>query len=435
MRKNTQRGDSAGLLEPGQRGNSLRPQRYAETAEIPGPAFEENPLQETEDPQADEVFLRAKQRVPVRRRGGSRFKSRFLSRFRWNSGWVRAAAVLIAIGFLALAGAAAWEGKSLLLHNRHFFLESVEDISVTGNRVVRTAQARAPFAADAGRSIFRVPLAERQAQLKKIPWVRNASVMRLWPNRLRVNLVERTPVAFVRDGNTIRLVDGQGVVLDLPAATDQRYSFPVLTGISGADPRSMRAARVAIYVRFIHALDAGGDHFSNAVSEVDLTDAEDVRAIFTGGVRQPLVHFGDRDFLARYRAYQAHLTEWLRQYPELQSVDMRYGRQIVLDTGATPPMPATPAPAEAATPSAAREKALPSPEMARPKAHGNRTHGNGKGVRKASVKKTLAGKHAAAARSRSARKRPRAIRKRTRLPVPQRGHPVSDPIMHVVSGT
>ena len=43
------------------------------------------------------------------------------------------------------------------------------------------------------------------------------------------------------------------------------------------------------------------------------------------------VHFGDSDFLARYRSYQQHLPEWRQQYPHLASVDMRYENQVVLD--------------------------------------------------------------------------------------------------------
>jgi cell division protein FtsQ len=43
------------------------------------------------------------------------------------------------------------------------------------------------------------------------------------------------------------------------------------------------------------------------------------------------VHFGDEEYLERYRQYQAHLAEWRAQYPKLASVDMRYERQVVLE--------------------------------------------------------------------------------------------------------
>jgi hypothetical protein len=88
-----------------------------------------------------------------------------------------------------------------------------------------------------------------------------------------------------------------------------------------------------IYLGFVDALDAGGEKISGRLSEVDLSDPEDVRAIFSdgGAGAEVLVHFGDSRFLERYRQYEQHLAEWKTQYPRLASVDMRYERQVVLE--------------------------------------------------------------------------------------------------------
>ena len=408
MAKNTARDGRTGLLESEETKQFLRSKIHAETADIPQPVLEEHASQD-----ADRQFLRSQRRVPVRRRGGSRFASRF----GWNPRWIR---VLIAVFIVAALGAVAALGlavRSLLLHNRHFILQSTETIPVGGNRVVTDSQALAFFAADVGHSIFRVPLEKRQAQLEQIKWVRRATVMRLWPNRLRVAVVERTPVAFARDGNTVRLVDDDGVLLDLPAAVAQHYSFPVLDGISAADPLSIRAARIAMYRQFVHALDAEGGSISATLSEVDLSDPEDIRAVFLGGARQPLVHFGDVDFLARYQAYRAHLAEWLRQYPQLRFVDMRYGRQVVLDTGAkgtgtasSPANSVTDATQPSESETGASETATPSVSPA-------------KAATKTKVRKpTPATRHRATTHPRESRH------------APGRGHTVRHPIMHVVSG-
>lgn len=330
LKKITGSGERVGLLDREEANDVLRRKaggnRDAETTHIPEQAFEESV-----DPEENESFLRAAQRVPLRRR-----RSRLGSRFGWKNGWLRllaAAVIILVFGLLALV---AIGSKSLLLHNPQFLLGSGDDIQIDGNRVVTRREAMAVFAPDLGHSVFRVPLAKRQVQLEQIPWVRLATVMRLWPDRLRVRLVERTPVAFVRDGNAVRLVDNQGVLLGLPDAVSQHYSFPVLSGISVSDPLAVRAARVQAYLQFSRALDAEGEKISTTLSEVDLSDPEDIRAVFVGGAHQPLVHFGNSDFLPRYGAYQAHLAEWLQQYPQLRSVDMRYGRQVVLDTGTTP---------------------------------------------------------------------------------------------------
>jgi cell division protein FtsQ len=158
-------------------------------------------------------------------------------------------------------------------------------------------------------------------------------VMRLLPNRLRVSVVERTPVAFVRDGSHIGLVDANGILLDMPpgAKGDAHYSFPVVTGISASDPLSTRAARMKIFERFTGDLDSAGDKISQGLSEVDLSDPEDVKALIPNDAADVLVHFGEDDFLNRYKKFEEHLPEWRTQYPRLSSVDMRYERQVVLD--------------------------------------------------------------------------------------------------------
>ena len=169
--------------------------------------------------------------------------------------------------------------------------------------------------------------------LERLPWVAHATVMRLLPNRMRVSIVERTPVAFVRQGTRIGLVDANGVLLDMPvdAKTGEHYSFPVVMGIAASDPLSTRAARMKIFGRFTSELDASGEKISEELSEVDLSNPEDVKASIPDHSTEILVHFGEDSFLDRYRRYQEHLPEWRTLYPKLSSVDMRYERQVVLE--------------------------------------------------------------------------------------------------------
>ena len=415
MPKNTRSDGRTGLLE--EEANRLfRPKFNAEIAEIPNPVLDEPTSREAETP-----FLRSQRRVPVRRRGGSRFASRFGFGPRWIR-LLKVLVVLVACGLIAIAALAI---KSFLFQNRHFILQSTEGIQVSGNRVVTRSQATSFFESDVSHSIFRIPLAHRKAQLEQIKWVRSATVMRLWPNQIRINVVERTPVAFALDGNTVRLVDDQGILLDLPDAASQHYSFPVLAGITSADPLPIRAARIATYLQFIHALDAQDRGISSTLSQVDLSDPEDVRAIFLGATRQPLVHFGDSDYLARYQAYQAHLKEWLQQYPTLRSVDMRYGKQVVLDTGSV--ADASSAPLD----DSADAKGFAPAKDAATTAHSGTTSTSSAISTKA---KTRSAKHAAVSSHPAATHRRRTKRPHDSRHTPERGHRVKHPIMHVVSG-
>ena len=240
---------------------------------------------------------------------------------------------LFALGFLAVVGVilAGLAGlRSALLHDSRFVMTTSEDVQIVGNHNVTRAQVLSVFGGDLERNIFRVPLIERRAGLERLPWVAHATVMRLLPNRIRIAVTERTPVAFVRHGSQIGLVDANGVLLDMPpdAAGDPHYSFPVLTGLAGGDPLSTRAARMAIYQRFMQEL---GVKNSATISEADVSNPEDLKAVVSSGGSDILVHFGDEDFLRRYQEFEGHLPEWKAQYPKLAAADMRYERQVVLE--------------------------------------------------------------------------------------------------------
>ena len=249
------------------------------------------------------------------------------------------AGVLVLLGGVVVAGEMA---KRALLRDPQFTLARSSAIAMDGAHHVTQAQMLSVFGGDVDRSIFRVPLAERQAQLEQMPWVKRATVMRLLPDHVRVLITERTPVAFVREGGRISLVDDEGVLLDMGSNPegDDTYSFPVVTGIRAEDVASVRRARMKIVGEFTGDLDSAGEKVSSKLSEVDVSNPEDVKALIPENGADLLVHFGDADYLKRYRSFEEHLPEWRAQYPKLWSVDMRYERQVVLEMqpGSTVPL-------------------------------------------------------------------------------------------------
>ncbi len=319
------------------------------------------------DPEEDEPFLRSRRRVSVRRG--------ILPRTRWGR-------VGFGVGAVALVGGLAWLGyaaRQFAAHDPRFRIESSDNIQVLGNSQVTQAELLSVFGADMGRNVFFVPLDQRRAELERLPWVETATVMRLLPNQLRLAVTERTPIAFARDGSAIGLVDRDGVLLPMAPETmaAKRYSFPVVTGISANDPASTRAARMKIYRRFLAEIDSAGESISSQLSEVDLSDSEDVRVLVAPGApsasptegNELLLHLGDSDFLARWRNYEQHVAEWKAQYPQLASVDLRYERQVVLgmrkeaaaEPAAIPPAKAADASASSSAPSRKKSAAAANP--------------------------------------------------------------------------
>jgi cell division protein FtsQ len=257
------------------------------------------------------------------------------------------ARVSLALGaFLVLVGLgfACDLFKTYLERDARFRIAGTSQIQATGLTEVTRAQLLPVFGEDIGRNIFFVPIGERRKQLEAIPWVEHATVMRLLPNQIRVNVIERQPVAFTRHVQQIGLVDANGVLLDMSPATmaAHHFSFPVVTGMDPGDSPASRKGRMALYGRLMAELDANNQHLSQQISEIDLTDPEDARVLMPEPGADILAHFGEDHFLERYQRYKAHIAEWRQQYPKLAAVDLRYEHQVVLEmaSGANATQPA-----------------------------------------------------------------------------------------------
>jgi cell division protein FtsQ len=268
-------------------------------------------------------YLRRQKPVEIRKRKFSR------------KAWPLYRRVLVGGIAVLSTGFALYEAASYLLYSPGVLLQSADQIEIQGNRFVPPDAITEKFSADMGRSVVRVPLTERREALESLPWVEEAHVQRVLPNRIRVEITERSPVAFLRTGSDLALVDVQGVILDRPA--DGEFRFPVVGGIGESMAREERAKRMNLYVQFMKEIEAVQPGAEDHVSEADLSDAADLRVTLTGlgtasgNVRPILVHFGDSDFGNRYHLLAENIDQWRASAGSVDSVDLRFARQVVVN--------------------------------------------------------------------------------------------------------
>ncbi len=269
------------------------------------------------DVDEESPFLRGQKRVSARR---SSLPRKTASRLMWAF----LAAAILFVAAMAAGGLYEYGERSW-----RFRVESSDNIEVTGMQNVTKAQIMEVMGADIGRNIFFIPLAQQKAQLEQIPWVESASVMRFVPNRLTVEVHERTPVAFARVGPRIFLIDAGGTLMELPQK--HKYSFPVILGMNPGEPLSTRAPRMRAYNELVQELDSGGARYSQDLSEVDLSDLENLKVRVNDPAGDVLVQLGSSDFLKRYKTYVSHVREWRQQFQKLESVNLRYDNQVIVN--------------------------------------------------------------------------------------------------------
>ncbi len=269
------------------------------------------------DVDEESPFLRGQKRVSARR---SPLPKKAANRLLWAA----IAAVLLCAGAIGVGSLYQYGERSW-----RFRIESSDNIDVAGMQNVTKAQIMEVMGADIGRNIFFIPLSQQKAQLEQIPWVESASVMRFVPNRLRVEIHERTPVAFARVGPRIFLVDAGGTLMELPQK--HRYSFPVILGMNPGEPLSTRVPRMKAYNQLVQELDSGGARYSQDLSEVDLSDLENLKVRVNDPHGDVLVELGSSDYLKRYKTYVSHVQEWRQQFQKLDSVNLRYDNQVIVN--------------------------------------------------------------------------------------------------------
>ena len=92
-------------------------------------------------------------------------------------------------------------------------LFAVNHISVLGSSHVNASDVARASGITKGVAMMDVNPARARKKLAALPWVATAHVSREWPNRIRIHLVDRKPVAQVATGTTFALVDETGRVL------------------------------------------------------------------------------------------------------------------------------------------------------------------------------------------------------------------------------
>jgi len=220
------------------------------------------------------------------------------------------------------------------LYSAQMQLIRTDQIDLAGNHVVARESLVNIFYGDRGNSVLTIPLDKRRSQIEQIGWVESASVQRILPNRVRVEITERTPIAFVRNGNEIVLIDSHGVILDRPVGQD--FSFPIVSGVNDTLPRDERERRMELYQELVRDLNTVNADSSSQLSEVDLSNPKIVRVVMAGipGVKTMdavNIKFGAGDFTSKYRLLLQQFSEWQAKTGCVHSVDLQFTRQIVLN--------------------------------------------------------------------------------------------------------
>ncbi|MGB3722052.1 MAG: cell division protein FtsQ/DivIB, partial [Pacificimonas sp.] len=132
----------------------------------------------------------------------------------------------------------------------------VQDVDVTGAQEMANLPVYTAALDGASDSMLLVDLDEVKERLELLPWVEEASVGRVLPNRLTIAITERKPAAIWQNDGMHRLVDAEGRILQ--ADDLSRFAHLPLVVDDGAD-RQVRGL-----TKLLADYPAFAEHFASA---------------------------------------------------------------------------------------------------------------------------------------------------------------------------
>jgi hypothetical protein len=207
-------------------------------------------------PTEEAPFLRPNRRTRVRRS---------------RRGWVwRSVLLLEVIGGVLVVVCAGWASYARVMASERLRVERVE---VRGSHFLSEGEVRELLGPAVGENILGLDIDALKTRLRSSPWVAEATVARMLPDTLRVEIREREPLALA-ELDRLYLMDGDGSLIDLYGPRTAGFDLPIVRGLAGAsgDERRDRAMRAGTLLRDL------GD-LALEISELEVEPSGDLRLV------------------------------------------------------------------------------------------------------------------------------------------------------------
>jgi cell division protein FtsQ len=211
------------------------------------------------------------------------------------------AGAMFVLALLAVLGAAAvWFG------NQPMFI--VRDVQVNGSAKHPLQHVSASLIKNAinkelgsQRYFFAIPIESVRTSFEQLPWVRLASVRRVWPNKLEIEVEEHVAAAVWGDG---RLVNMQGELFSANLAeAEENGPLPAFAGPNEASAQVLR--RYAELVAWLAPLNVRPESLALSTRHAWTVRLDDGTTLLLG--REQGVAMEDR------------ITRWVNSVPRLQA--------------------------------------------------------------------------------------------------------------------
>jgi cell division protein FtsQ len=232
----------------------------------------------------------------------------------------------VSVGLVAVpAGLVTW-----VLTSPRFDLKQVT-VEAGTPRVPESVlrQALAPFR---GENLVLLPLAGVEAAVRRNPWVDTVEISKELPDRLRIEVTERRPVALLERRGGLVYADEEGRPIAPVGSELEAARKAKLVVVSFTYPRLSASDGVEGALEVAGELGRVQPDWAAALSRIEVLGEQDFR-LHTDALRFPLL-VTQGQVGPKVERLKELLPELDRRYPAIQAVDLRFSRRIVIQPGA-----------------------------------------------------------------------------------------------------
>jgi len=177
-----------------------------------------------------------------------------------------------------------------------------------------------------------VDIYDVRGRILQQPFVKNARVTRQYPDAVRIQLVERQPIASVNNGQ-LRYIDAEAVLLPY-IETSVKLDLPIINGvdsIQGAKPgETISNAELSEAIGLLQtalALDSTLFHF---ISEVNMNNGKDI-ILYSSDVPVPVI-VGRGDYGKKLLMLETFWKNYVKTQSaqKIRYIDLRFNDQVVV---------------------------------------------------------------------------------------------------------
>ncbi len=207
----------------------------------------------------------------------------------------------------------------------------LEDIKITGNTLLSRTQILQIIGLKKGESLLSIQVDKVAGKLLASPFIRGAGAVYSLPSTLRIQIIERQPVAFVY-GRGLNMIDNTGYIMPIPPVA-KRWDLPVISGIReniGVQGAVTSSTRLRHVVELLADIGSMKSPLPQLVSELDCSNPDYLQIRLTEAPAVIRVNYHRNLPQLFVAAGYLHDYTNFKQLKKIDYIDLRFDGQIVV---------------------------------------------------------------------------------------------------------